>query len=152
MASGVEAAGLVLGSIPLILAGLQFYAEGIAVTKRYFKYREEVSSLLVELRTENSLYFNSINILLHGVVQQKEIAIFLANPGGDRWKDPDFDLRLRKRLGSSYGSYLESINHLVNITERYKVKLKLSSSGKVRLVSVLRYAMSASVGSSKELT
>jgi hypothetical protein len=60
MASGVEAAGIVLGAIPLILAGLQFYAEGIGVTKRYWKYREEVNSLLVELRTENSIYINSI--------------------------------------------------------------------------------------------
>lgn len=40
MVTGVEAAGLVLGSIPLILAGLQFYVEGIHVTKRYWKYKE----------------------------------------------------------------------------------------------------------------
>lgn len=31
--SGVEVAGLVLGALPLSSAGLQFYAEGIAVTK-----------------------------------------------------------------------------------------------------------------------
>jgi hypothetical protein len=146
MASGVEAAGLVLGSIPLILAGLQFYAEGIGVTMRYWKYREEVNSLLVELRTENSLYINSINMLLNGVVKQKEIAIFLADPGGDCWKDPDFDSRLRKRLGTSYGPYLDSINHLVVITERYKDKLKLNSSGKVREVIILHWYTTASVG------
>jgi len=38
--SGIEVAGLVLGAIPLILAGLQFYGEGINVTKRYWKYKE----------------------------------------------------------------------------------------------------------------
>lgn len=42
MVTGVEAAGLVLGSIPLILAGLEFYAKGINVTKRYWKYKEYV--------------------------------------------------------------------------------------------------------------
>jgi hypothetical protein len=40
--SGIEVAGLVLGAIPLILAGLQFYGEGINVTKRYAKYGQLV--------------------------------------------------------------------------------------------------------------
>jgi hypothetical protein len=142
MASGIEAAGLVLGSIPLILAGLQFYAEGISMTKRYFRYREEVNSLLVELRAENTLYTNSINMLLNGVVKQKEIA----NPGGDHWKNRDFDSKLRKRLGTSYSPYLDSINHLVTITERYKEKLKLNSSGKVRIVLALGYLRTPSAG------
>jgi hypothetical protein len=45
MVTGIETAGLVLGSIPLILASLQFYAEGINVTKRYWKYKEFVSQM-----------------------------------------------------------------------------------------------------------
>ncbi|KAF2826328.1 hypothetical protein CC86DRAFT_394335 [Ophiobolus disseminans] len=130
MATGVEAAGLVLGSIPLILAGLQFYAEGISVTKRYWRYREEVNGLLAELRTENSLYINSINMLLIGVVEQKDMAVFLADPGGEKWKEPKFDRRLQKRLGSSYSSYLETINLLMATAERFKERLKLNKFGK----------------------
>ncbi len=44
MVTGVETAGLVLGAIPLILAGLQFYVEGIDCTKRYWKYKECVNT------------------------------------------------------------------------------------------------------------
>lgn len=62
MVTGVETAGLVLGSIPLILASLEFYANGIAVTKRYWRYKEEFKSLVVELRTEHTMCVNSINM------------------------------------------------------------------------------------------
>jgi hypothetical protein len=132
MASGVEVAGLVLGSIPLILAGLQFYAEGIDVTKRYAKYREEVSSLVVELRAENTLYLNSINMLLIGVVEQGEMALFLADPQGARWQDPKFNRKMKTRLGTSFDSYFETVQHLMATTERFKERLKLDPSGQVR--------------------
>lgn len=138
MATGVEVAGLVLGSIPLILASLQFYAEGISVTKRYWRYQEEINSLLLELRTENTVYVNSIDLLLRGVVDPKDMAMFLTNPGGDLWKELKFDRRLQKRLGSTYLSYLENMNILVMTAERFKEKLGLDQSGKVHLPSILR--------------
>jgi hypothetical protein len=51
------------------------------VTKRYWKFREEVSSLLVELKTEISIYINSINMLVIGVIEQKDMSDLLASPG-----------------------------------------------------------------------
>jgi hypothetical protein len=130
--SGLEVAGLVLGAVPIILAGLQFYAEGIQVTKRYRKYEEGVRDLLRQLRIEHSIYANSIKLVLHGVVKQKEIAMFLANPGSEQWKDPIFESNLRKRLGSSYASYLDTINQLMAIVERFKEQLRLNAAGEVR--------------------
>ncbi|KAF1844870.1 uncharacterized protein K460DRAFT_376448 [Cucurbitaria berberidis CBS 394.84] len=130
MATGIEAAGLVLGSIPLILAGLQFYAEGIAVTKRYWKYKEEVNNILYELRAENTMYVNSINMLLVGVVSQKDMTEFLADPGGGRWTEAKFDRKLRSRLGASYDSYMESITHMIMTADKFKEKLKLDGAGK----------------------
>lgn len=77
MVTGVETAGLVLGSIPLILSGLEFYANGIAITKRYRRYHEEFKSMIVELQTEYTMCVNSINMLLVGIVKQKDMAEFL---------------------------------------------------------------------------
>ncbi|RYP33747.1 hypothetical protein DL767_004614 [Monosporascus sp. MG133] len=130
MVTGVETAGLVLGSIPLVLAGLEFYAKGIAVTKRYLKYREQFQSLIRELRTENTICTNSINLLLVGVVNQKDMADFLADPRGDRWKEAKFDRRLKQRLGISYDSYMATIDELGKATEMFRERLKLDSSGK----------------------
>lgn len=131
MATGVEIAGLVLGSIPLILAGLEFYANGIAVTKRYWRYREEFKSLLVELRTEHTMCINSINMLLIGVVKQKEMEDFLKYPYGDRWKDERFERKLKTRLGPTYESYTDTITQMRIVTDMFKQRLKLDLSGKV---------------------
>jgi hypothetical protein len=84
MVTGVETAGLVLGSIPLILASLEFYAKGIAVTRRCFKYEQQFKSLINELRTENAICTNTLNLLLTGIVKQQDMADFLADPRGTR--------------------------------------------------------------------
>jgi hypothetical protein len=99
----------------------------------------EVRSLLVELRAENSLYINSINMLLIGVVGQNEMAIFLADPGGAKWKEKSFERNLKKRLGTSYTSYLEIINQLMATTDRFKERLRLDSSGRVEFPIARRY-------------
>ncbi|KAF1829055.1 hypothetical protein BDW02DRAFT_651632 [Decorospora gaudefroyi] len=130
MATGIEAAGLVLGAIPLILASLQFYAEGISVTKRYWKYKEEVNTLLKDLSAECSMCINSINMLLIGVVSQKDMVEFLNDPQGARWKDEKFDRKLRARLRTSYDPYLWSIRSMVTTVEKFKEQLKLDRTGK----------------------
>ena len=130
MAAGIEAAGLILGAIPLLLAGLEFYAQGISVTKRYWKYNEEVKTVLYELKAENIMYINSINILLVGVVNQKEMVDFLNDPQGPRWKEERFDKKLRGRLGTSYDTYMASIVQMMATTEKFKERLKLDESGK----------------------
>ncbi|KAF1926714.1 uncharacterized protein M421DRAFT_102150 [Didymella exigua CBS 183.55] len=127
--SGVEVAGLVLSAMPLLLAGLQLYAEGIAVTKRFWKYREEVNSLLDDLTAESAVYQNSIETLLLGVVEAKDVAEFLANPGGELWKTASFERKLKRRLDTSYESYLTTILKLQTTTEKFKERLRLGKSG-----------------------
>jgi hypothetical protein len=98
--SGFEIAGIVLGSIPLILAGLEFYANGIAVSKRYVKYRVHFDDVVGDLRTEHVLFENTINTLLIGVVPSRDMADFLANPcGDDRWKEKKFGKSSRSDSG-----------------------------------------------------
>jgi len=68
--SGIEVAGIVMGAIPIILAGLQFYTEGISVTKRYRKYEEGIKDLSRQLGTEYAIYANSVKLVLNGVIQK----------------------------------------------------------------------------------
>ncbi|KAF2467714.1 uncharacterized protein BDR25DRAFT_305454 [Lindgomyces ingoldianus] len=139
MATGVETAGLVLGSIPLILAGLEFYMKGIAVTKRCFKYREQFNSLIDELRTENAICTNSINLLLVGIVKQKDMAEFLVDPCGDRWKEAKFDRKLKQRLGASYESYMATVSELSRAAQAFKQRLKLNPSGKPQFADEMAF-------------
>ena len=129
--SGIELAGLVLGALPLLLAGLQFYAEGIAVTKQYWKYREEVNSLRDDLKAENAVYQNSIETLLLGVVDAKDVEEFLTNSGGDLWKASSFERKLKKRLSTSYDPYFSTILRLRTTAETFKERLRLGNLGQV---------------------
>ncbi|KAF2875880.1 hypothetical protein BDV95DRAFT_603280 [Massariosphaeria phaeospora] len=128
--SGIETAGLVLGAVPLILASLEFYAKGIAVTRRCLKYEQQFNSLINELRTENVICTNTLNLLLKGIVKQQDMAEFLVDPRGKRWKDAEFDKRLQQRLGNSYGPYMATIGQLNHSAEIFRQKLKLDESWK----------------------
>ncbi|KAF2443725.1 hypothetical protein P171DRAFT_486447 [Karstenula rhodostoma CBS 690.94] len=121
--SGIEVAGLVLGAIPLVLASMEFYAKGIAASKRCFRYREQFQSLLTELQIENTICKNSLHKLL------KDMSEFLADPGGHRWQHRQFDYKLRKRLGTGYDSVFAAIDEVRGIIEDVKLRLKLHPSG-----------------------
>lgn len=131
MATGIEAAGLVLGSIPLILAAMQFYAEGIAVTRRYRKYRAGIETLIVEITTENAKFRNSVELLLMGIVSPYDIAALLEKTGGALWREESLERNMKQRLGSSYNAYFSTIILLHQTTESLKKRLKLGPDGKV---------------------
>lgn len=132
MATGVEVAGLVLGSLPIVLAGLEFYARGIKVSKRFWRWREEVNGLVDELRAENAVYQNSIETLLLGVVDSKDVTEFLANPGGKLWMEATFERKLKRRLGTSYDPYLNTISRLRTAVEDFKKRLELGNLDQVQ--------------------
>jgi len=131
MATGIEVAGLILGSLPLLLAGLEFYGKGIAITRRYRKYSSEVEMLVGELKGEIAVYQNSIESLVLGVVHAKDVVEFLADPGGKLWTNASFERKLKTRLGPSYDPYLDTIRRLRIAVDKFKERLKLGSSGRV---------------------
>lgn len=60
------------------------------------------------------------------------MAEFLANPGGDRWKDPQFEHKLQKRLGSAYDAYIDIMRELRTSIDNFRQTLKLDLDGKPR--------------------
>jgi hypothetical protein len=131
MITGVEAAGLALATIPIILSAFELYANGISVTKRYIRYRTQFNELLRDLRAEHTIYVNTIQILLIGVVPRSEMSQFLADPRGERWKDPQFEGTLKNRLGQAYESYIATISKINECVDQFKERLRLDPSGKV---------------------
>lgn len=131
MATGLEIAGVVLGSLPLIIAALEHYAQGVAAAKRFLRYRLEMKSILTELTTQKSIFINTCEILLTGMVPVQEMSAFLREPGEELWKDTLLDQKLRERLGTSYDGYIETIKGMDAAAEEFKKRLKLDSAGKV---------------------
>lgn len=69
------------------------------------------------------------------------MAEFLANPGGDRWKDPQFEYKLRKRLGTTYDVYIDIMGELRTSIDNFGQRLKLDLDGKPRFSDEKKFRM-----------
>jgi hypothetical protein len=80
--SGLEIAGVVLGALPLVISALEHYAEGVNTTRRYWRYKTELRSLILNVKTERSIFINTLGQLLAGVVSFEQINVLLLDPCG----------------------------------------------------------------------
>jgi hypothetical protein len=100
--SGLEVAGVVLGSLPLVISALEHYASGINTAKSFWRYRSEMRSLILQVNTERGIFINTIEQVLTGVVRIEQMDAFLSGPDGDAWKGADIEGKLQDRLRSTY--------------------------------------------------
>ena len=133
--SGLEVAGVVLGSLPLVISALEHYANGINTAKRFWRYKSEIQSLILQVNTERGIFINTIEQLLTGVVRFEQMDAFLSSPGGDDWKGVDIEEILQDRLHSAYGIYLDNVKGMGTSLQKMKDKLALDPDGKVLLTS-----------------
>jgi hypothetical protein len=130
--SGLEIAGVVLGALPLVISALEHYVAGVNTAKRFWRYKSELRSLILQINTQGGIFLNTLEQLLGGVVRIENMDSFLSNPGGDAWQDASVDLRLRERLRGTYKVYLDNVSGMKISMERIMRKLALDAEGKVR--------------------
>ncbi|KAK3990926.1 hypothetical protein QBC44DRAFT_224711, partial [Cladorrhinum sp. PSN332] len=107
--SGFEVAGVVLGSIPLVISALEHYSNGITILQRWRKYRRELDSLIRKLKLERAKLLNICEKLLDGLVPLSQFKIMITNPESDLWKDHEIQSRIRMRLPGTYDLFLETL-------------------------------------------
>lgn len=71
--SGFEIAGAVLAGLPLVIAALQYYAKGMGTAKRWHRYQPGLRSLVDLIDTEQTIFSNTIEQLLTGLVRSDQI-------------------------------------------------------------------------------
>ncbi|KAF2822061.1 hypothetical protein CC86DRAFT_95126 [Ophiobolus disseminans] len=127
--SGLEVAGVVLGSLPLVISALEHYTNGIHTAKRYWRYKSELRSLILQIDTERGIFINTLEQLLSGLVRIEHMTEFLSNPGGEVWQD--VDVQLKTRLRSAYEVYFGNVSGMARSLKRIREKLALDpGSGK----------------------
>ncbi len=112
--SGFEIAGIVLGSIPLVISALEHYSRGLSTIQRWRKYHRELQTLIRNLQTEQVKLQNVCEKLLVGVVPASEIEAMIDEPAGPLWRRDAVETRVRARLWKSYVVFQEIV---VNISE-----------------------------------
>lgn len=129
MVTGVEAAGLVLAVLPLLVNQLDVYARGIEKIKVLRRYRREFADYSVGLGTQYAILLNTLEQALEGVVEDDdEVSELINHPRGECWKSPTLQSRLRLKLGRDYELFTGNTNSLLEMLERLSRKLEISAT------------------------
>ncbi|KAL9118229.1 MAG: hypothetical protein Q9187_005228 [Circinaria calcarea] len=131
MVTGIETAGLVLGSLPIVISALEHYAEGISTIVKWWHFKKEIQCLVRSLEAEHARFLNTCELLLDGLVAGPDLERLIQDAGGGLWKDDELDEKLRARLHRSYAPYLHSVTDIKEALEEMKVKLELNAEGRV---------------------
>lgn len=132
MVTGVETAGLIMAAIPLIINGLDHYADGVRTIRKWWRYRRELESLARTLVVETTLFSGTCEKLLNELVIDDDFFIdLIENPGGPLWKDDQLNQKLRQHLGSKYKLYEAFITDMGSAVEELVRKLEIDDEGKV---------------------
>lgn len=121
--SGIEVAGVVLGSIPLVISTLEHYKTGISVIQRYRRYERELQRLIRNLATEKVKLQNVCEKLLDGIIPPSRIDDMVENPGGDLWARDKTQKAIRTRLWKSRDVFEETLRDIQTATDDMYEKL-----------------------------
>ncbi|KAI9717098.1 MAG: hypothetical protein M1828_007431 [Chrysothrix sp. TS-e1954] len=127
MITGVEAAGLLLASFPLVISALEHYREGLEPLKDFWKFRAEFLTLVHQIGYESIRFEENIEELLSPIVySEDELEALCQEPGGPAWQDPDLETRLKARLPRSFEWYCGIVAEMNQAMTRLKGKLHIS--------------------------
>ncbi len=130
--SGFEVAGIVLGSIPLVVTAIEAY---VTFMKDWGKAPAELKSLNRQLTTERAKLYNVCDQLLSDIVPQRDIEPMLQEPMGPLWQTKEANDKIRRMLWNSYAPFektvLEIQDALEDMMERLKVQV--TSDGQASL-------------------
>ncbi|KAI1120639.1 hypothetical protein F5Y10DRAFT_257955 [Nemania abortiva] len=127
--SGIEAVGLVLGVIPLIISALEHYQDGKGAISTWRRHARVVQSLVRNLKTERGKLYNTCETLLGGIVPPAKLEPMLNEPLGPLWQDEHTKERIERRLDHMYNAFQETVRDMLAIMEELKSNLGINSEG-----------------------
>lgn len=97
--SGFEVVGVVLASLPIVVAVQQSYANSITTWR---KYHREVKMLIRTLETDHTGLENILEMLMIGIAPDDQMEEMVKDSFGPLWKDPIIHSKVRGRLWKSH--------------------------------------------------
>ncbi|EER25963.1 hypothetical protein D8B26_008293 [Coccidioides posadasii str. Silveira] len=131
MATGVEIAGLVLGSIPLVISALENYENLLDPTKAFLKYRGQLSRATRELVNQYTSYEQSMQILLSPITDPQELLDMMENANSELWRDKEIEAALRKKLGRSYPACMRTIRDIESTMKAIAGNLNIEGADRI---------------------
>ena len=135
--SGFEVVGVVLGSVPLLISGLEHYRDGIDTIQNMVHYIEVVNIIVTSVDTNLAIYQQSCEALLSRLMLPPHtFQELLDNPNSPLWSDTEIATQLRKQFGANreYDIYLRAVKKLNQRISKLKSKLGLDDNFQVRFI------------------
>jgi len=132
--SGFEIAGAVLGSIPLLISGLEHYRDGIQTIDNMIKYVIVTNDILTTVSTSLAIYRQSFVALVHRLMLPENVIDEICyNRDSTLWKDQSLDDKLQEEFTSpaEYGTYCLAVRRLEKRIAKLKSKLELNQDFQV---------------------
>ena len=130
--SGFEVAGIALAVFPILVDGMARFVDGVQTIKRWRRYRVILQDYADVVESQRVYYQDTLEGLLTGIVQSEdEIKDLIEQPRGAMWKKPEYEEKLRQRLGRSHAVYLKMSDKMMKALISMCEKLEIDSSGKV---------------------
>ena len=98
--SGVEAVGLLLGIVPLLVSAIEHYEDVLRPIRRYRAYGSKSQRFCDELETQRNVYQAECQLLLGEFVGPDTAREMLCNPQHPSWREPILSKSFESRLGS----------------------------------------------------
>lgn len=124
--SGVEIAGLVLGSFPILLNCLDYYREGFEPLEEWWNFRTHFIAFVDDISHQMMRYNENIIRLLDPIVSDNNsLTALVRNAKDPRWIDGSLDVLLEQRLASEYGRVIRIIERMEAVVEELKKLLRI---------------------------
>ncbi|KAJ3493128.1 hypothetical protein NLG97_g4933 [Lecanicillium saksenae] len=124
--SGFELAGIVLGTIPLLISALEHYHDGMFTIRRWRQYQRERQNLVRILKVDQVRLRNVCAKLLRGAVPAHLMEHMIRHPFGREWDDAKVHTILRARLHDSIDLFQETIDEICGAMLELARRLRIS--------------------------
>ncbi|EEU48326.1 uncharacterized protein NECHADRAFT_90584 [Fusarium vanettenii 77-13-4] len=131
--SGFEVAGIVLGTLPLVVTALEAYSNFL---RDWGKAPAELRSLNRQLSTEQTRLRNVCEQLVSDVVPHRDVEPMLQNAFGPLWQEKETNDKIRRRLWDSYGPFEDTIKEVEEALDSVikRLRIDVSQDGKVQWI------------------
>jgi hypothetical protein len=115
----------------LLISALEHYADGVDTIQSWRRYKYQLKTILGNLKTRHSIFTDTCETFLNGLVSDQILQKALDAPDDFDWEDPAFERQLRLRLHKSYDSFLFNVSGMRDTLNELSKRLGINSSGKI---------------------
>lgn len=135
--SGIEAAGLILGALPLVIAAVDRYRKSAEVLGNFWKFKRSYQKCMRELEyLQLAFSANLQELLLPLICDDGQIMSLMSDPGGPAWQGQELEEKLQGRLSTAYELYIHSMEDIKEVVQQLGHELDVEKLSEVRIIHV----------------